>query len=185
MKRWAFFKEGIKNLKQVGTVTRSSKFVCKEMLSHIDFSKAKVIVELGAGDGVITKHILKQMRPDAKLITFEIMDKFIPDLQSIQDERLIVAHDSAERMGYYLEQIGADKTDAIVSALPFVLLPDTLREDILQKSRTYLVEGGPFVQLHYSLSKKKYYKETFGNVDVNFVPLNIPPAFVLVSEKRA
>jgi len=31
---------------------------------------------------------------------------------------------------------------------------------------------------------KQLYSTVFGNVDVNFVPLNVPPAFVLVSEKN-
>jgi hypothetical protein len=33
------------------------------------------------------------------------------------------------------------------------------------------------------LLTKKFYQTIFGNVDISFVPLNIPPAFVLVSEK--
>jgi phospholipid N-methyltransferase len=48
-----------------------------------------------------------------------------------------------------------------------------------------LKKGGYYVQLHYSLLAKKLYEKTFGNVDINFVLLNIPPAFVLASEKRA
>ncbi len=180
-----FFKEGIKNLKTVGTITRSSKYVCKEMTSFIDFASAKVIVELGAGDGVITKHILRAMRPDAKLIVFEVNDAFCDILREIQDDRLIVAQDSAERIGDYLKanELGSE-ADFIVSAIPFVTLPDDISYKIVETSRDHLAKGGLYIQLHYSLLVKKMYKKVFGNVDVNFVPINIPPAFVLVSEKR-
>lgn len=180
-----FFREGIKNLKTVGTLTRSSKFVCKEMVSFIDFSAAKVIVELGAGDGVITKHILKGMRPDAKLLVFEVNEAFCEILRNIKDDRLIVVADSAEKIGDYLQKnkLGAT-ADYIISAIPFVALPDDLSYQIVEASRDHLVKGGLYVQLHYSLLVKKMYKRVFGNVDVNFVALNIPPAFVLVSEKK-
>lgn len=181
-----FFKEGIKNLKTVGTITRSSKFVCKEMVGFVDFSKAKVIVELGAGDGVITKHILKGMRPDAKLLIFEVNEAFCDLLHDIDDDRLIVVSDSAEKIGEYLQKNNLGTTaDYIISAIPFVSLPDDLSYKIVEASRDHLAEGGLYIQLHYSLLVKKMYKKVFGNVDVNFVPINIPPAFVLVSEKRA
>ena len=58
MKKIEFLKEGLKNLKTIGSVARSSKYLCKGMIKHVDFKTANVIVELGAGDGVITKHIL-------------------------------------------------------------------------------------------------------------------------------
>ena len=180
-----FFREGIKNLKTVGTITRSSKFVCKEMVSFIDFSTAKVIVELGAGDGVITKHILKGMRPDAKLLVFEVNEAFCDLLHNINDDRLIVVADSAEKIGDYLTKNNlGDTADYIISAIPFVALPDELSYQIVEASRDHLSKGGLYVQLHYSLLVRKMYKKVFGNVDVNFVPLNIPPAFVLVSEKK-
>ncbi len=185
MKTIEFFKEGIKNLKTIGTLTPSSKFVCKEMVSFIDFSTATVIVELGAGDGVITKHILKGMRPDAKLLVFEVNEAFCELLYNIKDDRLIVVPDSAEKIGEYLEKNGLKNTvDYIISAIPFVSLPDDLSYKIVETSRDHLAEGGLYVQLHYSLLVRKMYKRIFGNVDVNFVPINIPPAFVLVSEKR-
>ena len=60
MNSMKFLREGIKNLRTVGTLTRSSKFVCREMVNQVDFSKVKNVVELGAGDGVITKHIFKK-----------------------------------------------------------------------------------------------------------------------------
>lgn len=180
-----FIKEGIRNIKITGTVTRSSAFVCRKMIQFIDFKEAKVIVELGAGDGVITKHILEKMRPDAKLIVFEVLDTFIPALQQINDPRLVIAHDSAEKIGEYLANLGAKEADYIISALPFVVLPDELGERIIGEAAKYLKRGGHYVQLHYSLLAKKLYEKAFGNVDINFVLLNIPPAFIMVSEKRA
>ncbi len=184
MNKIAFFKESIKNLKTIGTITRSSQFVCKEMVSHVDFSKAKVIVELGAGDGVITEHILKNMRKDTQLLSFEVNELFCKKLRQIKDPRLHVIEDSAEKLKEYLNKMDLKEADFVVSAIPFVALPDELGYSIVGVCRDNMKEGGLFIQIHYSLLAKKIYKNVFGNVEISFVPINIPPAFVLVSEKR-
>ncbi|MFK7934597.1 MAG: class I SAM-dependent methyltransferase [Saprospiraceae bacterium] len=185
MTKIEFFREGIKNIKTVGTISRSSKFLCKGAIKHVNFENAKTIVELGAGDGVITKHILDSMRPDAKLIAFEVNGKFC-DLMRERfdgDQRLHVAEDSAEKIGEYLKSIGETKADYIVSAIPFVALPKEVGRKIVGEAHKHLKKGGLYIQIHYSLLAKSLYEDTFGNVDVNFVPINVPPAFVMVSEK--
>ena len=179
-----FFKESVKNLKTMGTLARSSKYLCKGMIKHVNFEEANVIVEQGAGDGVITKHILNSMKPDAILLTFEVNERFCRKLREIDDERCIVIEDSAENISQYLKEANATHIDYIVSAIPFVALPDEVGYSIISECKKYMKNGGLFIQMHYSLLAKKLYDNIFGNVDVNFVPINVPPAFVLVREKR-
>lgn len=179
-----FLKESLKNIKTVGTVVRSSKYVCKEMVSHVDFSNAKTIVELGAGDGVITKHILEKMEPGSTLLSFEVNENFCKTLRKIDDERLHVIEDSAEKLEEYIQKMGLTAPDFVISAIPFVSLPDELGYKIVGECKKSMKPGGLFIQIHYSLLAKKLYETVFGNVDVSFVPLNLPPAFVLVSEKK-
>jgi phospholipid N-methyltransferase len=185
MNKLKFFSESLKNLKTIGTITRSSQYLCEKMVSFVDFENSKVIVELGAGDGVITEHILAGMRPDAVLLTFEVNKKFIKTIkEKIKDDRMILIPDSAEKLPEYLKKYGLDSADNIVSALPFVNIPDNIGTSIKVKSRDVLKKGGKFIQVHYSLLEKSSYENIFGNVDVSFEPRNIPPAFVLVSEKK-
>ena len=184
MNRIDYLREGIKNLKTMGTIARSSRQLCKNMVSHVNFSDAELIVELGAGDGVITKYILRKLKPDAKLLVFEVNPKFCMILRQIKYPRLILAEASAEKLGEYVEKMGFTKVDYVISAIPFVVLPKQLGLDIIGKCHDYLKKGGRFVQLHYSLVAKNIYERIFGNVNISFVPINIPPAFVLVSEKR-
>jgi len=154
------------------------------MVSHVDFSEADMVVELGAGDGVITRHILSEMKPDSKLLAFEVNPKFCDIMRNIDDDRLIVVEDSAENLGLHLKNAGADKADVILSAIPFVALPKELGLKIIRECHHYLKDKGLYIQVHYSLLARNLYETVFGNVDINFVPLNVPPAFVLVSEKR-
>lgn len=184
MNNISFLKESIKNIKTVGTITRSSNFLCKSMVKHVDFENAKTIVELGAGDGVITKHILERMKKDAILLSFEVNKAFCDRLRKINDKRLIVIEDSAENLSKYLKEQNVEHVEFIVSAIPFVALPDELGLSIVNECYKYLSLGGSFIQVHYSLLARKLYQKVFGNVDINFVPINIPPAFVLVSKKN-
>ncbi len=179
MNRMKFLREGVKNLKTVGTITRSSRFLCREMIEEVNFAEAKMLVELGAGDGVLTKHILAEMRPDAKLLTFEVQSSFCEVLRKIDDDRLVVVEDSAENLGQYLNEHGAEAADYILSAIPFVLLPKELGRKIVTTCRDHLGTSGSFKQIHYSLVLKPLYEDIFDQVDVNFVPINLPPAFVL------
>ena len=179
----SFLRESMRDIKTVGTVTRSSPALCKGAIKPIDFGPARHLVELGAGDGVITKHILDAMHPEARLMAFEVNPKFCDRLRALNDSRLVVVEDSAERLKEHLDANEFAAVDAVVSAIPFVSLPVTLADSIVRLCRDVLRVGAPFCQVHYSLLRKKVYEGVFGNVKVNFVPLNLPPAFVLTSWK--
>jgi phosphatidylethanolamine/phosphatidyl-N-methylethanolamine N-methyltransferase len=155
------------------------------MLEPIDFKKAKVVVELGAGSGAFTKELLSQMSPDTHLLSFEINPEFCKILRStISDERFILIEDSAAALPEHLEKLGFGQADYIISGIPFVTLPTELVHEIVIASRKSLKKNGLFIQFHYSSLIQKMYHEFFGNVEVRLVPLNIPPAFVMICRKN-
>ena len=179
MSTFSFLKEGLKNLQTTGTLTRSSPALCKAAIDRIDFSKVKVIVELGAGDGVITKYILERLPAHAKVIAFEVSEDLCDDMRALNDPRLVVAQDSAEHIRKYLDQVGAEQADHIVSAIPFAALPEALGKQIVKAAKENLRKGGQYNQVHYSLKTKSYYEEAFQQVEVKRVWANLPPAWVL------
>lgn len=184
MKRGHFFKEGVRNIKTTGTITRSSRFLSRRMIDSIDFDKARLIFEFGPGDGLITQHILDRMHPDARLLAFEIQDTFCEILeQRIVDPRFQLIKESAEHVSKYIDPASGKYADYIVSAIPFVVLPKELSIDIVQKSKDALRDDGQFIQMHYSLTLKSMYKRIFPNVKIDFELVNIPPAFVFRCSK--
>jgi len=105
---------------------------------------------------------------------------------SLSDSKILhLIEDSAEHLEKYLKEHNLKEIDYVISAIPFVSLPDELGYSIVGECRKFLKEGGLFIQIHYSLLAKKIYKKVFGNVKINFEPLNIPPAFVLISSKKS
>jgi phospholipid N-methyltransferase len=180
-----FLRESIRNLKTTGSVARSSRFLCRRIARKIVREQAKVVVELGPGDGAITRYILNRLEPDAQVLVFEINGVFIEKLRNtFQDPRITLIHDSAEHLGAHLSARGIHSVDYIVSGIPFVMLPEVLAEDITRICLEWLRPGGLFIQFHYSPLLVQFYRRVFGNVTVDFIPLNIPPAFIVSCEKQ-
>lgn len=182
--RIKFFKEAVKNLKTLGTVTPSSRFLANRMLKEIDFSKVEVLVELGPGSGAITKHILNNLPPNATLICFEINETFYNQLQKIKHPQLIIIKASAEKIEEELNKLGFLKTCHIISSLPLTIIPYVVSSEILDKSFQVLENGGTYIQFQYSLTYFKKLKTVFNkSISLDFEPLNLPPAFIYRCKK--
>lgn len=183
--RLDFLRESIRNLRSTGSVAPSSRFLSRAIVAKIDPDQAEVVVELGPGDGVITRYILDRLRPDAQLVIFEINEIFVEKIRAtFDDARLTVIHDSAENMGAHFKEMKIKRADYIVSGIPFVMLPETLTRRITLECRHWLRLKGRFIQFHYSPLLLGFYRRVFGNMDVEIVPLNIPPAIIVCCEKQ-
>ena len=186
MKKRLFLKQFFKQKKMVGAVAPSSRFLAHKMLNHLPLSTAKVIVELGPGSGVFTKRIIKEMGENTQLIVIELNDLFYNELSStIQDPRVHFFHDSANKIGEFIKQIGKDKADFIISSLPLANFPEDLKTDLLDSIHKSLDDKGTFVQFQYSLQSKKAIRKQFTKTKITFTPFNIPPAFVYSCMKTA
>jgi phospholipid N-methyltransferase len=182
--RIKFFQEAINNIKTLGTITPSSRFLSKKMLQKIDFKNAAVIVELGSGNGAITKFILENLSPNAILICFEINDNFYQQLKALKHPQLIVLKASAEKIEDELQKLNISKANYIISSLPLTIIPDEISNNILNTVYQVLENGGVFIQYQYSLSYYKKLKNVFeSSIVLEFEPLNIPPAFIYRCKK--
>ena len=178
MKNIQFIKESLKNLKEVGTVFPSSKFVVSKMIKPINFEKDISILEFGSGTGVITKKILKKMTVRSKLICFETNESFQKELKQKFDGEITLINDSAENMKLHLNKLEITKVDYIISSIPLVTLPKKTTNNILLTSSETLGKNKKFVQLQYSKMMDKRLKKYFNQIDIKFTPKNYIPAFI-------
>lgn len=183
MNKIEFLMQALRNYRNVGTVVRSGKWLSKRMASFIK-KEDRVIVELGAGDGAITHHILQKMHPDARLYCFEINPSFCEKLQTINDDRLIVIQKSAEDLKEILTTYDVKEADIVISAIPYLVLPEALARQILNQCNAVLKHGAPYLQLHYGTKLKPLYVSIFGNIRQHFEVRNIPPAYVFECRKE-
>lgn len=184
MDKLKFFREAIRDIKTSGTIFPSSRFLTRRIVNTINFSKVKVIVEFGPGNGIITKEILNRIPKGATLIAFEINDKFFQSLEKIKHSQLIIEKASAENVEAILKKHGFDKADCIISSLPLTNIPTEISDRILDNAYKAMKKDTLFVQYQYSLTYYKKLKEVFNDqVKLSFEAFNIPPAFVYIAKK--
>lgn len=180
-----FLKQFWRDKKMVGSMRPSSRFLADKMLKNIDFKRAKLILELGPGTGVFTKKILEKMPLDARLIVFELNTDFYNLLKNeIQDNRMILIHDSAEKITEHVKNEGFLFADYVISSLPLANFPRKLTENILKESYHILKNQGKYIQFQYSLLSKTKLHSQFQNTHISFTPFNFPPAFVYTCVKE-
>lgn len=178
MNKSSLFKELCVNIKTTGAITFSSKSLVNKMLSFADFSGSKTIVELGGGDGSITRGIVERMDKDAILFVFEISKHFCENLaKEFPQENVHIICDSAENLDQYLNGTSAD---LILSSLPFSLISKEARTEIYRKSRSNLNVNGTFIQICYSYLLKFQFAGHFQNIRTAFTLKNFPPAFIII-----
>jgi phospholipid N-methyltransferase len=155
----------LKHPNLVGWMLPSSPFVVSEVLEQVDWEKARVIVEYGPGVGTFTKPILERMHPDAILVALEINPDFARHLeQSINDGRLKIINESAEKVGEVLAGLGHSQADYIISGIPFKTLPHDLREVIVRQTHAALSPAGQFLVYQLSSAVLPYLEPVFGKV---------------------
>jgi len=179
-----FFKAFLKNPAKVGSIVQSSPFLVDKIIEPVDFRKARIIVEFGAGTGVVTKKILERMSKNAVLLCFENDPELCEQLEcNIRNPRVKIIPDGAENLEKYLADRGIAFVDYIVSELPLAIFPESLAEKIFSVVNSRLKTGGQYVQIQYSLKSRKRIKQLFPKTLIAFVLLNVPPSFIYICTK--
>src|SRR5207244_856051 len=80
----------------LGSIVPSSPFLVNDVLSQVDWEKARVLVEFGPGVGTMTREILNRMHPGGEPVAIEPNPDFVSFLQEdVSHGRLRVVHGSA------------------------------------------------------------------------------------------
>lgn len=166
------------NINTTGALTFSSKALVNKMLSFTDLSQARLVIELGGGDGSITQGIVDRLSPEAELLVFEINASFCEAMKKqFPQPNVKIICDSAENIEAYLE---GKKADYVLSSLPFSLISKEGTDQILKQSKRALTPQGKFIQICYSYLLKKLFQKYFSQVEAKFTLKNLPPAFVMI-----
>ncbi|MGN7471814.1 class I SAM-dependent methyltransferase [Brevibacillus sp. SAFN-007a] len=161
---------------RIGSVIPSSRYLCKRMLSSVNWASTDVILELGPGTGAFTQTIYQKIKPDTDYVLVERDSQFRAILHSRFPD--LPVKEEATKIGQYLEELELGKADVIISGLPFANFPKELRTAILDEVQNALKPGGLFITFQYSLQLQAELQARFPWVETDFTLLNIPPAFI-------
>lgn len=181
MKAIDFLKVALKDYK-VGAVAKSSKYTVRAILKQVK-PGYKLVVEYGAGDGVVTKELLSRLPSDAKVVAVELNKDFLPMLNDIKDDRLAVQNEDVVRLSQDFSPAGAKDADAVISGIPFSFFKPATREEIVRNTHRNLRKGGAFIVYQYSPLMLPVLKKYFKHVTMTVEPRNVFPYFIMVAEK--
>ncbi len=168
----------LKTPKQTGSIADSSPFLAEAMVKHARLDGD--VLELGAGRGPITKAILQTLPPHGKLELVEIDPALVKHLEQLFPQLTTHCCD--------IEEALAKKPayTSIISGIPFAVMDREKRRRVFHDIFSRLAPGGTFVMFQYSKTTLNELIALFGReqVRVEFVPLNVPPAFVFTCTKK-
>jgi phosphatidylethanolamine/phosphatidyl-N-methylethanolamine N-methyltransferase len=180
-----FFKRVLANPIRVGYIVPSSGFLTRQTAKRIDFSKPRVIVELGPGEGCHSRQIVRRMNSESKLILVELDAHFAVHLkkQFANDHRVVVVHADAADLVATLTGLGISNPDYIYSGIPFSIMNRDLREKVL--SNISLSMGPESVFITYQVTLQISEHELFDLSRSEQCLLNVPPIKVMELRKSA
>ncbi len=175
-----FLKRVLANPKRVSYIVPSSPFLIRETTSRLDFSKPRVIVELGPGEGCHTRRIVKQMDAKSQLVLFEVDPEFVVHLrrQFRHDPRVTVHESDALHLPDVLSSLGLERCDYILSGIPFSQIEKSVRSEILLRIARAMDSESRFIayQLTTQLCEEDH---LFELAEQRFCALNFPPINVM------
>lgn len=174
--RLRFLRSFLAGPRQVGAILPTSQRTAARMIAMAPVASARLVVELGAGTGPLTKPLAAVLGPSGRLLAVEIDTALAGTLAAqVTDSRVEVIADSATKLEAHLD---GRRPDVIFSALPFTSLPGAVGAEILAVARRVLADDGVMVVLQYSPLIERDLRRNFGVVERRYSPLNVPPAIL-------
>ncbi|MGW0522996.1 class I SAM-dependent methyltransferase [Crossiella sp. NPDC003009] len=181
--------EFLRNPRRTGAVMASSQAVVTSLLRGLPLSRARVVLELGAGDGAVTEALVRDLPPRAQLLAVEVNAALASRLRRrFTDPRVEVVRGSAVDLEAMLAVRGLRHADCVVSGLPWTAMTAEDRARVVTAAARALGPGGRFRTLlcwHVRRSAAgrdtlELLRSCFATVrQVELVWTNLPPLLVL------
>jgi len=163
----------------IASLAPSSPWLSRATVKGVDWAGAKVLVELGAGTGPITKVLAERARPDCKVIVIERDHDFAEILREryAQLPNFDVIEGDCRDLATILADRGIGQVDHVISGLPVPSFPKALQRDLMRVVKQVLSPEGTYHQItELPFLYWPLYRKFFREVRFRFEPRNFPPA---------
>lgn len=175
-----FLRTWVESPLKTGAVVPSGSDLARKMASFVDVTPHSRVLELGPGTGSVTKALLARglKRPDLTVI--EYSSEFCHLLQSRFPGISVVEGDAYALRNTLGLGPSEGQFDAIISSLPLLTRPESVRVELLEEAMDLLPTGAPFVQFSYGLLPPVKPEAGINVSASSWVWKNLPPARVWV-----
>jgi phospholipid N-methyltransferase len=177
---WLVLRKFVTNARAVATIAPSSRALARATMAGIDWTKAKVVVELGAGTGPITNELVKAAPAAMRVVVNEFLPEFCATLRQ-KFPGLDIAEGDARDLGGLLTERGIRQVDYVLSGLPLTHFARGDRDAVIDQVGQVLTAGGEFRQLTTApWLYRGLYRRYFREVSFRLVVWNLPPGGVYI-----
>lgn len=172
-----FFRRWLANPLQMGSVVPSSPALCRRVVAQTRRAPDEVVVELGAGTGVISRALLESGLAPENLFVVEIVAEMAAHLRRALPGVTVIEGD-ARQLAALLPARCHGRVGTVVCGIPLVLLPLAEQRRFIDAIEA-VAPGRGF--LHYSYcvtSPLPWRRHALSARREAWTPLNVPPASV-------
>ncbi|MGH4008591.1 MAG: class I SAM-dependent methyltransferase [Pseudonocardiaceae bacterium] len=138
----------LRSPREVGAIAPSSFVLGDRLAAVVPRKDNAVIVELGAGTGVVTARIELRRSPKSTFLAFERNAQLAMEVKRHAPRAQVIA-DDARRLQLHLEERGLTTVDAIVCGLPWANFFEEEQSELLSVITSVLGTGGVFTTFAY------------------------------------
>lgn len=187
---WAFLCRAVRRPHLFGSPAPSGRALAAQLARLLPDSGTPTVVELGAGTGALTRQIHERLSAGSRLLAVELDEVLARHLAARLPE-VDVRQGDAERLPALLADAGIARADAVVTSLPWTLLPGHRRDAVLDAIAAALTPDGmaTAVLTRTALpSRARELRRAFAArfAEVEALPVvwrNLPPATILVARR--
>lgn len=189
-RNWVFFRQWLRAPLRTASVVPSSPRLGRAMAMALP-ADVRRVVELGAGTGAITRALLQHRLQAADLFVLELNPELHAGLKQEFAGSVVVCGDARElpQLLRRTERFSDGQTDAVVSSLGFLSMPEGLVEAIVAATLECLPAHGCIVQFTYGpkcpIPAAIMERFQLQARRVDFTLLNLPPASVYLVQRRS
>jgi len=171
LKRWA-----LRPL-QMGSITPSSPALCRRLVRHTRLAEGEIVLELGAGTGVISQALLRAGVAPERLVVVEIEPEMARSLRRRLPGVRVVEGD-ARHLPELLPARLHGAIGTVICGIPLVLLPRREQKRFLDAIEA-VAPGRGFLHYSYCITSPLPSRaHGLARRREAWTPLNLPPASV-------
>ena len=172
-----FFRRWMANPLQMGSIVPSSPALCRRLVAHTRAAPDQIVVELGAGTGVVSRALIESGLAPERLHVIEIVPDMANHLRAALPGAKVIEGD-ARRLPQLIPQELHGRIGTVIVGIPLVLLPIAEQRRFIDAIEA-VAPGVGFILYSYCVTSPLPWKK-HGLVPKReaWTALNFPPASV-------
>lgn len=172
-----FFRRWLSDPLQMGSIVPSSRYLCRQIARQVVSGGDGLVVEVGAGTGVISRALIEAGVAPERLVLVEIVPEMAEHLRESLPGTTVLCADAFALPQHLPSRLGS-AVGTVICGIPLVMLPLERQRQFVEGVER-IAPGRGFLLYSYCItSPLPYRKLGLSAVRESWTPRNFPPASV-------